>query len=335
MSTLPTHAPSGRGLESEALATLAAGSRSFRLASRFLPAGRRADAAIVYAFCRRVDDAVDEAASPDDARSAIAALRGVVDGEQTPDPVLAAFAAIAARRRIVRDAAHCLIDGVASDLESVRVPDDRALLRYCHGVASTVGLLMCGVLGVDDERALPFAVDLGVAMQLTNICRDVGEDAAMGRVYLPEERLRAAGTSGGALLGSSALRPSVALVVRDLLALAERYYRSADEGMRYIPWRSRLAIVVASRVYRRIGVKLARRGHDALAGRTVVGALEKTWVVAQALVAFAWIALRGLAAPRAHEAAQHADLRGLPGTHAPGTTALEPDLGLAPARARG
>jgi phytoene synthase len=131
--------------------------------------------------------------------------------------------------------------------------------------------MMCAVLGVRDRRGLQHAVDLGIAMQLTNICRDVKEDAAMGRVYLPADRLAAAGVEQAALVAGEADREAVAAVVAQLLELADHYYASADVGMRYIPWRPRLAIFVASRVYRAIGVRLRQRhACDALVGRTVV-----------------------------------------------------------------
>ena len=122
-------------------------------------------------------------------------------------------------------------------------------------------------------------------MQLTNICRDVREDAAMGRVYLPASRLRAVGVDPDDLVRGRADREAVARVVVDLLELAERYYASADAGMRYIPARPRLAILVASRVYRAIGRRLLHRhAADALHGRTVVPAGSKLVLVVAAVL---------------------------------------------------
>ncbi|MGM0558718.1 MAG: phytoene/squalene synthase family protein, partial [Myxococcota bacterium] len=209
-----------------------------------------------------------------------------------------------------------LIEGVESDLGTVVFESDRELLRYCYRVAGTVGLMMCAVLGVDEQEALPHAIDLGVAMQITNICRDVLEDAQRGRVYLPADRLRAAGTSSKAVLDGDADRDAVARVVDDLLELANSYYASADDGMRYIPARCRLAIVVASRVYRAIGVKLRSNGSDALAGRTIVGWAGKTWWVWLSLFAYTSPRISGLGSYREHDAELHEALRGLPGVMA-------------------
>src|SRR5690606_4571262 len=160
-----------------------------------------------------------------------------------------------------------------------------------------------------DARALAHAVDLGIAMQLTNICRDVAEDASRGRVYLPRCRLEAAGTSPEEIVSGRAAPAKVAAVVRDLLDLADAYYESADAGMRFIPDRARLAILVASRIYRAIGWRLRRRGGDALAGRTVVPAHEKAaWV----FVAFAaWLATVLSRARREHRSELHRPLDGL------------------------
>lgn len=295
-----------------AVAVLAAGSRTFRLASFFLPPAVRARAAVVYAFCRRVDDAVDEAPDPSSAAAAVQRLRFELI-QPGADPVMLAFTAIVADNPVGLAAARSLIDGVASDLELVRTPNDRELIRYAYAVAGTVGLLMCGVLGVTDRRALAHAIDLGIAMQITNICRDVAQDAQMGRVYLPARRLSSVSVTQAGLVDGRALPGALVPVARDLLALADRYYRSADAGMRFLPLRTRVAIVVASRMYRQIGVKLLRRGGDPLEGRTVVGAIEKAWVVARALLSCLSPRILGLLPAEPHDARLHDALDGLAG----------------------
>ncbi len=293
--------------------TLARHARTFRWASLFLPPSCRDDAAVVYALCRLVDDVVDEAPTEEGAALELSRLEAELRGEASPRPLVETGRAVLERGGAGLGPMLELVRGVAGDLGPVRFADDRALLRYSYRVAGTVGLMMCGVLGVRDEAALPFAVDLGVAMQLTNICRDVAEDAARGRVYLPADRLEAAGTSQSALLAGTAPRAAVAAVVGDLLDLADRYYASADLGMRYIPARSRLAILVASRTYRAIGGVLRRRGGDALAGRVWVSPIGKAVHGVSALGAFAALAL---AAGPAHDPQLHRALDGLPGTHA-------------------
>lgn len=265
---------------SEDLAVLAAHGKSFRFAGAFLSPAQLAEAATVYAFCRAVDDAVDEAPDLVTAQREAAALRAELDGEATPRPVVARFLALARRRGIDLTYARDLIAGVESDAApTVRFDDDDELLRYCYRVAGTVGGLMCPIIGVTDPTALPFAIDLGVAMQLTNICRDVAEDFERGRQYLPTRRLQAQG--GSALLPADGQPPTPSQqqatidVVANLLALAEHYYESGSRGLRFIPWRPRLAIAVASRVYRAIGHKLLRRGGDPWQGRTSTTRGEK------------------------------------------------------------
>ncbi len=287
---------------------LAKGSKTFAFAGRFLPPDRLDEAALLYAFCRHADDVADDAPTIEQGRAGLNQLSNELWGRTGPSAQMAAVRELLQRRSIDPRVAQALLDGVGSDLGTVRIASDAALVRYGYQVASTVGLMMCGVLGVDDPEAQPFAVDLGVAMQITNICRDVAEDAANGRVYLPAERLAALGVTSDpqAVLGA---REAVRVVVRDLLELADRYYRSAEHGMRFIPWRARLAILVASRVYRAIGVRLARHGHDALAGRTVVPMGGKLVAALGALVAFVGAPWR----TAAHVPALHGPIAGWPG----------------------
>ena len=290
--------------------------RTFWWASRFLPRATRDDAAIVYAFCREVDDIADESPDKADAKLALNALSREILGFAQPRPLVAELRNTASRLDLPLENAAELIRGVLSDLDDVRVESDEELVRYCYRVASTVGLMMCAVLGVRRREALHHAVDLGVAMQLTNIARDVAEDARRGRVYLPADRLRREGVEPADLLRGTAHAAAVARVVAALLEMAERYYRSADGGMRDIPWRYRPAILVASRVYRAIGVRLKRRRCDALAGRTVVPWPEKTVWMVRALAASLRPGVLGISPRWTHDRSLHRPLRGLPGANA-------------------
>ncbi|MBL9101427.1 MAG: phytoene/squalene synthase family protein [Myxococcales bacterium] len=294
----------------EARQVLARHARTFDLAGRFLGPARRDEAAVVYAFCRLVDDLADESDSPEQADRALAEVETELRGDLPARPLVALYGQLLDGWGIDRRAAHELIAGVRSDLGPVAVADDAELLRYCYRVAGTVGLMMCGVLGLRAARAQPFAVDLGIAMQLTNICRDVAEDAGRGRVYLPADRLLAA-ADPASLARGSVPRPAIAAVVLDLLDLADRHYRSADAGTVWIPWPSRLAILVAARLYRAIGQVLRARGGDSLRGRAVVSRLAKAGWTAVALVRF----LRTLAPAErpAHDPALHRHIADLPG----------------------
>jgi len=290
--------------------------RTFHLASHLLPRAARDDAALVYAFCRLVDDTADESTDPVAAAAALDRLHRELLRASSPRPLVEALLTASARIELPLGAAVELIEGVRTDLGPVRIADDAELLRYCYRVASTVGLMMCAVLGVRHRDAHPFAVDLGIAMQLTNIARDVAEDTALDRVYLPASRLRAAGVEPDALVAGAAGRRAVCTVVAGVLDLADVYYRSADDGMRDIPWNARQAILVASRVYRAIGVGLRRRSCDALAGRTVVPWTGKLAWSSRALIAGLHPRILGVGARRDHDPALHRALRGLPGTDA-------------------
>lgn len=290
-------------------------SRSFSWAAKFLPAGRRDDAAVLYAFCRLVDDLVDEGGDDGRARAELERLSAELEGRDPARPIVRAFLEVARRRGLERRWALELIRGVGSDLGEVRMRDDRELLRYSYRVAGTVGLMMSPILGVDTASARPHAIDLGMAMQLTNICRDVAEDADVGRTYLPVTRLRSAGTSPEAILEGRADREAVAGVVRSVLDLAELYYESGRIGMSYIPRRSRLAIMVASRVYRGSGVKLRNRGADPLEESVSLGAVEKLRWVGSAAGSF-FGSFRDTDTI-SHDADLHRAIPDMPGAHPP------------------
>ena len=311
----PAAAPTD--IVAESRAVLARHARSFRWASVFLPADARDDAAVVYNFCRLADDLMDEAPDPDTGARDVAQLDAELRGDAPPRPLVAAFRAIAERRGIDLRSAQELLVGIAGDQGAVRVADDDAFVRYCYRVAGTVGLMMCGVIGVTRREAWPHALDLGIGMQITNICRDVLEDARRDRVYLPATRLRAAGIDPEALIAGTADRARVAAVVRELLALAERYYDSADDAMRAIPLKSRLAILVASRIYRAIGRRLLRNNGDALAGRTIVPAWEKVYWLVAGLLAALRPRVAGLVAAPPHDTSLHVGLADLPGANPP------------------
>jgi phytoene desaturase len=279
-----------RGPASIARATIAQRSRSFALASALLGRRARDRAAIVYTWCRRADDAVDTAGPGADHGPTLARLRRELDdayaGTAT-DPVLAVFGEVARARAIPRRYPEELLAGMAMDAAGTRYATLDDLLRYCWRVAGVVGLMMSHVFGVSDDGALPRAAHLGIAMQLTNICRDVAEDWERGRLYLPDELLAARGAGGLAReLGASlpaAAHPAIAAAVADLLALADRYYRSGDRGVSALPWRAALAVRAARGVYSAIGGRIARAGHDVLAGRAVVPAHTRLARVAGAV----------------------------------------------------
>jgi len=203
-----------------------------------------------------------------------------------------------------------LVKGLLSDLDLVRCPDEAALLQYCYRVAGTVGVMMCGVLDVSDPKAFAHAIDLGIAMQLTNICRDIAEDAAANRRYLPASLISDLGPE--ALIAPAlASRPRLRQGVETLLIRADRHYASGEMGLAYLPLRARSGILVASRVYRAIGIKLRAQDSVFWEGRIMVSDRRKVGITVGALMGasgqgFFW------RKPLGHDASLHAALLGLP-----------------------
>lgn len=272
--------------------SIATHSKSFALASKVLPAECRADAAVAYAWCRRADDAID-LAPPAEQPAALARLReelrGVYAGEAQTDPVLAAFQQVVQARRVPMQYPMELLAGMEMDVEQARYRTLDDLLVYCWRVAGTVGLVMCHVMGVRDPAALRRAAHLGMAMQITNICRDVREDWERGRLYVPTAMLPAADDGWippppGAEL-SAPRGEALRTAVRDLLVIADRMYRSGDDGVPALSFRCALAVRTARAVYSAIGVELARRGWDVLGPRAVVSTARKLALLARAALA--------------------------------------------------
>lgn len=267
----------------EAQQVLARSGRTFHLASRLLPARMRTDAAELYAFCRYMDDLADEGGAGDHGQlaGAIAALEH--------DPLSDEAAGfgwpvdLEARFGDISKIALMLTRALAEDTDARRIATEPELLRYAFGVAGTVGLMMCRILGAPPAGAQA-ASHLGIAMQLTNIARDVREDYNRDRIYLPAEWIGAADVAA-ALAGGNA-EPLVA-ATRRLLALAEEFYRSAHAGMHFLPLRSRAGILAAAACYREIGVVVARDIPASWRQRAVVPGRRKAVLVARALASTA------------------------------------------------
>ena len=306
MSQDAAHVPSAA-----AEATLARQGRSFHWARRLLGATHADRATRLYAFCRRLDDLVDEAASPEEARVALAAAdRAIADG-RSDDPVLSDGLALMRECGIEPGIVRELIAGMASDAETVRMADEAELLRYCYRAAGTVGLMMCRVLDAPEPAAAAHAVDLGIAMQLTNLCRDVAADARMGRRYLPASLV--GDIAPAALIEPSpALQPTLRAAVARLLTLAETYYASGEAGLPFLPVRARAGILVAGRVYRAIGHRLTACEHAYWEGRAFVPDWRKATIT---LTALTTQPLRGAfwSRPTSHHGQLHRALIGLPG----------------------
>lgn len=254
-------------------AAIRTGSHSFHAASRLLPRRVADPAMVLYAFCRLADDAVDDVA-PDRRAGAVLALHDrlerVYAGRPADVPADRAFARVVEAHAMPRALPEALLEGFAWDAQGRRHADLSDLRAYAARVASAVGAMMCVLMGVRCADALARACDLGVAMQLTNVARDVGEDARAGRLYLPTEWL--------ADPDAFVARPTAAEAaphVRRLLAEARRLYGRAGSGVRALPPAARPGILAARHVYGAIGDAVARAGHDSVTRRATTTPARK------------------------------------------------------------
>jgi phytoene synthase len=244
------------------------GSLSFHAASRLLPGVVRDPALALYAFCRLADDAVD---LHDDKVSAVLRLRDRLDlvygGRPRNAPADRAFAAVVDTYDMPRALPEALLEGLAWDAMDRRYDDLSALFAYSARVAAAVGAMMCVLMRVRDAHALARACDLGVAMQLTNIARDVGEDARARRMYLPLDWLDAAGISTEAFFAEPLPTDAVRAMVRRLLREADRLYGRAEAGIPALPVAARPGIYAARHIYAGIGQAVQRNGYDSVSWR--------------------------------------------------------------------
>lgn len=273
---------------------IAKGSQSFGAAARLFDRQTREDAVLLYAWCRHCDDVVDGQTlgheQQDDFRDGqqqrLELLRqqtaSVLQGERVSDPVFEALRRVVERHQIPARHPEELLAGFQMDVTERRYETISDTLDYCYHVAGVVGVMMAMIMGVRDPKTLDRACDLGLAFQLTNIARDVVEDAHAGRVYLPAELLARHGL-GAIDPGDVAQRPALHAAALELLDLAEEYYASAYAGIAALPPRSAWAIAAARRVYRAIGIKLRAGGPEVWNGRASTSKAEKTALLGLAL----------------------------------------------------
>jgi phytoene synthase len=261
------------------------GSKSFALAAKLLPRSIRYDAMMLYAWCRHCDDVIDDQvlgftrpdASSQSPRERLDLLREktkqALEGKAS-EPVFIALGRVAQKHGIPERHPMELLSGFEMDVGGRVYETLDDTLDYCYHVAGVVGVMMAMIMGVRDTATLNRASDLGLAFQLTNIARDVVEDAKGGRVYLPRAWLREAGVMESTL-GDPSQRQAVFLVTRRLVREADVYYRSALFGMGKLPLGAAVGIGAARRVYRDIGRVVVNRGASAWDGRAIVGKKRK------------------------------------------------------------
>jgi phytoene synthase len=268
-------------------ALLANGSRTFLAASWLLPRRVRASACALYAFCRVADDAIDSA-PPGQVDAALAGLRlrldAVYRGEPCADAVDRAFAGVVHRHAIPRDLPEALLDGFAWDAAGRRYETFADLQDYAARVAGAVGAMMALLMGARSPSALARACDLGVAMQLSNIARDVGEDARAGRLYLPLGWLRQAGIDADAWLAAPAFDVRIGGLVARLLEQADGLYARAAAGVAELPVDCRIGINAARYLYAEIGREVGRRDCNSVDARAVVSPARKAALLARSVL---------------------------------------------------
>ncbi|MHA7871053.1 MAG: phytoene/squalene synthase family protein [Hyphococcus sp.] len=260
------------------------GSRSFYAASLLLPKPVRNAAYAIYAFCRYSDDVIDLGAGDAQAvRDLQRRLDRAYDGDPCPTAVDRAFCRVVREYAIPKTLPAALLEGLAWDAEGRRYETIDALYDYAARVAGSVGAMMSVLMGARSKNAIARAGDLGVAMQLTNIARDVGEDARAGRIYLPISWLEDAGVDIDGWLAAPVPTAAVSAVTRRLLTTAEDYYERGLAGVDYLPVRCRAGIVAAADIYADIGRVIAANNYDSVSSRAVVSTRRKLMMLAHAL----------------------------------------------------
>ncbi|HKY81152.1 MAG TPA: phytoene/squalene synthase family protein [Sphingobium sp.] len=271
--------------------SIARGSKSFAMASKLFDARTRERAWLLYAWCRKCDDIADgqdhggtmQGVADGQARLSIirvmtgAALRG----EATGDPAFDGFGLVMRECGIPQAYAHDLIEGFALDAREWRPRSEADMLRYCYHVAGSVGCMMAVLMGVDPDDAVTLdrACDLGLAFQLANIARDISEDEAADRCYLPDEWLAEMDIPPGEHMKPWA-RPKLAILARRLADMAARYEDSARHGTGALPPRAAWAVLAAAGIYGDIAREVARRGEQAWDHRvTTLRADKLRWVL--------------------------------------------------------
>ena len=267
-------------------ALMRGGSKTFFAASLLLPSRVRAPASALYAFCRLADDEIDLGGEPHRAMRGLSLrLDGIYAGRPQPIDADRALASVVHRFAIPRELLDALLDGFLWDADGRRYETLEDVQAYGARVAGTVGAMMALVMGARDPAALARACELGVAMQLTNIARDVGEDARNGRLYLPRRWLREAGIDPEAWLAAPTFDDRLAGVVQRLLQSADDLYRRSEAGICALPRDCRPAICAARLVYAEIGRELERHGLDSVNTRAVVSRNRKLALIARATAA--------------------------------------------------
>lgn len=258
----------------------AASGSSFYYSFLFLEPPRRQAITALYAFCREVDDVVDECPDPQVSRTKLAWWRmelGALYAGRPSHPVTQALATALTRFSLPQEQLQEIIDGMEMDLDQVRYADYKALHLYCYRVASVVGLLAAEIFGYTDRRTLKYAHDLGLAFQLTNIIRDVGEDARRGRIYLPQDELARFGVSEADLLNAN-YTDNFRRLMEFQVERAQAMYAQAFAQLPAADRKAQRAGLIMAAIYRATLDEILRDGCRVLDRRISLTPLRKIWL---------------------------------------------------------
>jgi phytoene synthase len=258
----------------------AASGSSFYYSFLFLPAERRRAIMALYAFCREVDDVVDECNDPAIAATKLAWWRqeiARVAGGQPQHPVGLALQAAAARFDLPPEQLLEIIDGMEMDLQQSRYLDFKGLSLYCYRVASVVGLLAAGIFGYGDRQTQKYAHDLGMAFQLTNIVRDIGEDARRGRIYIPMDELKRFEVPAADILNAR-YSDNFRELMKFQVERAEKYYAQALAQLPAVDRRSQRPGLVMAAIYRTLLDEIRREDYRVLHQRIALTPVRKLWI---------------------------------------------------------
>ena len=243
--------------------------KTFYWAKFFLSKHAAQQATRLYRFCRYIDDLADEVPDKAHAFDCLNKIKVELNAGQSNDVIITDAIALFDECHISVQIQIELINGALADLALVRIKTEAQLLEYCYQMAGTVGIMMCKVLDVSEQKALFHAIDLGIAMQLTNIVRDVYADALMDRVYLPES-MTGTLTPDEVIALSDSNRAKLIQASELLLEQADQYYASGYAGLVHLPFRSRVSILIAAKLYQQIGSKIKSTHFKSLKKRVFI-----------------------------------------------------------------
>jgi phytoene synthase len=292
-------------MQDDATAVLKKHGKTFNFARFFLGQKTGLAAARLYRFCRIVDDIADDSEDKVQAKIDLDSLKNVILQNQLDHPEVGDFLRLCQTFNIDRTNGIILIEGVSQDLDFKAISNVKELIQYAYKVAGVVGLMMAPILEAK-KNGSQFAIDLGIGMQLTNIARDVMEDAQMGRRYIPGNWVNELSAEQIAK-GASSEHEAIQSAIASLLKLAEDYYNSGMAGLYYLPNRNKQAIAVAAYVYREIGRKLRRHHYNYWQGRTYVSTPQKIKLAGQAMWSLNTYQLANKAVEHKAQLHQHLD----------------------------